>query len=59
MAKFTKYNNPNRRKIHRRSSYSKQYISEQREEMFKALASCKSDAEKDAVIKAYSISINP
>ena len=56
--KFTKYNNPNRRR-RKRSPYSQEYIAEQRDRMYELLAKAKTEAEKDNIIKAFHITINP
>ena len=58
MAKFTKYNNPNRRRTHRRA-HSSAYINETQDKMCALLAKCETEAEKDAILKAYSITVNP
>lgn len=57
--KFSKYNNPNRRKAKRKSPYSQEYINERKKEMFSLLAKAETEAEKDGIIKAFNISINP
>ena len=56
--KFSKSRNP-RKKTARRSPYSAAYIEERRRELDELLAKAKSDDERDMLIKAYSISINP
>lgn len=58
--KFSKYNNPNRRrKAKRKSPYSQEYINERKNEMYSLLAKAETEAEKDGIIKAFNISINP
>ncbi len=60
--KFSKYNNPNKRnkrKSRKRSPYSKAYIEECREQMYQELAKCKTESERDMIIKAFYVSINP
>ena len=58
--KFTRYNNPNKRRTpKRRSPHSQEYINERREELIKLLAKTDNPSEQEALIKAYSISINP
>lgn len=59
MAKFTRFNNPNRKRKTRKSPYSEQYIEECRNEMYKLMANAKTDEEKDVLQKAFSITINP
>jgi len=59
MAKFTKYNNPNRRKRSKKSPYSQQYINERREELYQLLAKAETDEEKNILIDAFHASINP
>ena len=55
---FTKYNNPNRKnKPKRKSPYSQQYINERKDEMYKILATCETEQQKDMVVKAFNISI--
>lgn len=58
--KFSKYNNPNKKRRPKRvSPYSSSYIEERRKEMYETLARCETEAQKDAIIKAFSVSINP
>lgn len=58
--KFTKYNNPSKkRRTVRRSPYSPQYIAERRSEMERLLANAETDDEKDAIIKAFDVTIYP
>lgn len=59
MAKFTRFNNPNRKRKTRKSPYSEQYIEERRNEMYKLMANAETDEEKDILQKAFSITINP
>ena len=59
--KFSKYNNP-RRKTHRKpntSPYSRQYVEEQKSELYALLAQAKTEEERDAIIKAYDVTIHP
>lgn len=59
--KFSKYNNP-RRKTHRKpniSPYSRQYIEEQKSQLYALLADAKTEAEKDVLIKSYNETIHP
>lgn len=55
---FTKHNNPNRRKA-RRNTYSRYYKQKRYEELCQQLAQCNSDYERDILIKAYDVTINP
>lgn len=57
--KFTKYNNPNKKRTGKRSTYSKQYKEDRYNEMCELLANCKDEKDKEILRKAYSISINP
>ena len=58
--KFTKYNNPNKRRApKRRTPHSKEYINERKAELIKALAQTDDPKEQEMLIKTYSISINP
>lgn len=59
MAKFTRFNNPNRKRKTRKSPYSEQYIEERRNEMYKLMVNTETDEEKDILQKAFSITINP
>ena len=59
MARFTKYNNPNRTRRTRKSAYSQEYIEEKRDEMYQLLAQAESDQERDNIIKAFDVSIRP
>lgn len=59
MAKFTRFNNPNRKRKTRKSPYSQQYINERRNEMYKLMVNTETDEEKDILQKAFSITINP
>ena len=59
--KFSKYNNP-RRKTHMKpntSPYSRRYIEEQKSQLYALMADAKTEAEKDALIKAYNVTIHP
>lgn len=56
--KFTKYNNPNKRR-RSKAGYSKAYREERKTELYNALATCTTEAEREAVIKAYDISLHP
>lgn len=55
MAKFKRKPRRNRK----RSPYSADYITQQREEMYRLLGSAKTEAERDAIIKAHNVSVNP
>lgn len=60
--KFSKYNNPAKRRKHRRSAsrpYSAAYAEERRSELYRLLAEAKTEEQRDALIKAYNISIHP
>ena len=58
--RFSKYNNPNRkRKPKRRSPYSQEYINERKDEMYRLLTECKTEEEKDMIIKAFNVTIYP
>lgn len=59
MAKFTRFNNPNRKRKTRKSPYSQQYINERRNEMYRLMANAKTDEEKDLIRKAFEVTINP
>lgn len=59
MAKFTKYNNPSKRRNVRRSGHSEAYIVEMRKQRDELLARCKTDADRDMILKAYDVSIKP
>lgn len=55
--KFSKYRNPNKRRNH--PVHNRDYIEERKSEMRKALAEAKTESERLAIVKAYSITINP
>ena len=59
--KFTKYSNPSKRrqKRRRRSPYSRAYIAERKSELNALLARAQSHSERDALVKAFDITINP
>lgn len=58
MAKFSKYNQPKRRKTTvKRSSHSQSYIEERKAEMYQLTANCKTDAERQLIIDAFNLSI--
>ena len=54
--KFTKFNNPNRRKRKPIPKYSNEYMEERREELMKLLAEAKTPAEEKQIIEAFNIS---
>lgn len=57
--KFSKSYQP-RRKAHRKQSmYSKEYIEERKNEMYALLATAKTQEEKNAIMNAFSVSVNP
>lgn len=59
--KFSKYNNPSKkhRRKHINTPYSKEYIEEQKEQLYALLAKAKTEEEKDMIIKAFDVSIHP
>ncbi len=57
--KFSKYNNPNRKRKRRRSLYSTQYIAERKQELMTLLTEAKTDNERQMLIEAYRICVNP
>lgn len=57
--KFTKYNNPNRRRSVRRPAHSEAYVKEMQEKRDALLAQCKTGADKEYILKAYDVSMNP
>lgn len=56
--KFTKYNNPNRRK-HRAPKHSASYTAQMQDQLYQLLAQAETEEEKANLIKAYNISMNP
>ena len=55
--RFSKFNNPSKkRRNFRKSSKAKQEL---KEDMFKLIALAKSEEEREAIIKAYSVSVKP
>lgn len=55
---FTKHYNPNRRKA-RRNTYSRDYKKKQYEELCQQIAQCNTDYERNILINAYDVTINP
>lgn len=53
--KFTKFNNPNRKKRKPMPKYSNKYMEERRQELRKALAEAKTPAEEKHIIEAFNI----
>ena len=56
--KWNKYNCPKKRVKHQ-TMYSQEYINERKNEMYALIAKAKDDNERDAIIKAYHVTINP
>lgn len=56
--KFSKYNNPNRRKNNIYQNHSNTYREQMKNQLYELLAKCKTEEQKDALIKAYSITLN-
>lgn len=56
MARFSKYNQPKRRKTDK-SKFSQSYINDRKNEMYKLLAEAKTEEERDIIIKAFNLSI--
>nr|DAR80179.1 MAG TPA: hypothetical protein [Caudoviricetes sp.] len=54
--KFSKYN---QRKRRRESGYSREYRQARHDELCRLISGCKTDAERELLIKAYEVSINP
>ena len=46
-------------KSRRKSPYSQQYINERKNEMYQLLATAETEEQKDMIVKAFNISINP
>lgn len=60
MARFTKYNNPNKRRRPRRpSGHSQAWIEERQDEMYRLLAQETTEEGRDRIIKAFQITISP
>lgn len=53
--KFTKFNNPNRKKRKPMPKYSNEYMEERRQELRKALSEAKTPAEEKHIIEAFNI----
>ena len=51
--KFTKFNNPNRRKRKPLPKYSSEFMEEKRTELRQALAEAKTPAEEKQIIEAF------
>ena len=54
--KFSKYN---QRKRRRKSGYSREYRQARHDELCRLISDCKTDTERELLIKAYEVSINP
>lgn len=54
--KFSKFNNPAKRRKVRRSS---QYVAERRNELYTLMAGAKSQKERDLLIDAYNVTVCP
>lgn len=54
--KFSKYN---QRKKRRKSGYSREYRQARHDELCRLISDCKTDTERELLIKAYEVSINP
>lgn len=55
--RFSKFNNPSKkRRTYRKPSKAKQEL---KEDMFRLIALAKSEEEREAIIKAYSVSVKP
>ena len=55
--RFSKFNNPSKkRRNFRKPSKARQEL---KEDMFKLIALAKSEEEREAIIKAYSVSVRP
>ncbi|MBQ7726279.1 MAG: hypothetical protein IJT66_03955 [Clostridia bacterium] len=57
--KFSKYNNPSRRRRRKPQAHSREYIEERERELMALLATAKTDQDKQILIDAFNISINP
>lgn len=57
--KFSKSYNPNKRKAHKPPRYSAERMEAIRDEALLLMVRAKCDAEKDAILTAYSNTINP
>ena len=58
--KFSKYNNPRRKTSKTRPCpYSREYVEDRKSELYALLAQAKTEEERDAIIKAYDVTIHP
>lgn len=55
--KFTKYNNPNRRK-RRAPKHSASYTAQMQDQLYQLLAQAATEEEKTNLVKAYHITMN-
>lgn len=55
--KFTKYNNPNRRK-RRAPKHSASYTAQMQDQLYQLLAQAAAEEEKTNLVKAYHITMN-
>lgn len=56
---WSKYNNPNRKRKRKKPLYSNEYIEERKKELMELLTDAKTDKERQYLIEAYRITINP
>ena len=59
MMKFNKYNNTNCRKNYIRRNQSSTYRDQMKNQLHQLLAKCETEEQRDTLIKAYSITMNP
>ena len=57
--KFTKWNNPSRKRKARHNTYSEKFREEMQNELYEELAKCETEDQRSAVIKAYNVTMNP
>ena len=56
--KFTKYNNPNRRRKIRRN-VTPVYREQMENQLYQLLAKCETEEQRNSLIDAYNITLNP
>lgn len=57
--KFSKYNNPNCRKNRIRRNYSNVYREQMKNQLRELLAKCETEEQRNILLKAYDITMNP
>lgn len=57
--KFSKYNNLNRRRNSIRRNHSNAYREQMKNQLYELLTKCETEEQKNILLKAYDITMNP